>query len=313
MLGGEGLTMVAAARLIGPAFGILLSAALIGAPAATGATSGRVADLRGEVVDETPGSDGQGIAVTVLQTDLTAEADASGRFELRNVPCGEQTLRFVKEGYLDHFEVVDVRAGAEPMRQSFRISFEKGFEGTLTLPPDSEGSIVTSLKGQPVAGASIVVKENASGAVRATATSAADGRFALTRLTPLENVAIAVTHPDHEPETMTFYVVPRGENTPTIYLRALRWGTIAGHVTDARTGEPLAARVEARGSELETYTDSSGRFELYAPEGTYELEIGASSDYERKHMTGVVVRENQKTDTPVKMEHAAPGNVPASQ
>ena len=55
--------------------------------------------------DATPLS---GVTVTLRGTTLATQADASGRFELKNVPPGNQVLRFSKSGYASA-AVTDVR------------------------------------------------------------------------------------------------------------------------------------------------------------------------------------------------------------
>ncbi len=64
--------------------------------------------VSGQVVSTWDGTPLSGVVVTVRGTTLAAQTDASGRFELKNVPPGDQVLRFSKSGYAAA-SVTDVR------------------------------------------------------------------------------------------------------------------------------------------------------------------------------------------------------------
>ncbi|TAK95815.1 MAG: hypothetical protein EPO07_15075, partial [Verrucomicrobia bacterium] len=85
----------------------LLSLALVGvlAPAVVAQESGIVSGL---VVSSWDGAPLGGATVTVRGTTLAAQTSTSGRFELKNVPPGDQVLRFSKSGFAA-VAVTDVR------------------------------------------------------------------------------------------------------------------------------------------------------------------------------------------------------------
>src|SRR5262245_2144924 len=78
---------------------------LVFAPLAGAQEFGSVA---GVVVSTWDGTALSAVTVTVRGTTLAAQTDASGRYELKNVPPGDQVLRFSKSGYAAA-TVTDVR------------------------------------------------------------------------------------------------------------------------------------------------------------------------------------------------------------
>ncbi|MCS7337430.1 MAG: TonB-dependent receptor [Verrucomicrobiae bacterium] len=74
----------------------LAALVVLGAVPAFSQDSGAVA---GVVVNTWDGSALPGVVVTVRGTTLAAQTDASGRYELKNVPPGEHVLRFSKPGF----------------------------------------------------------------------------------------------------------------------------------------------------------------------------------------------------------------------
>jgi outer membrane receptor protein involved in Fe transport len=71
---------------------LLLFATLIARAQENGAVSG-------VVVSTWDGTPLAGVTITVRGTTLAAQTDSTGRFELKNVPPGDQVLRFSKSGY----------------------------------------------------------------------------------------------------------------------------------------------------------------------------------------------------------------------
>jgi hypothetical protein len=64
--------------------------------------------VSGVVVSTWDGAPLVGAVVTVRGTTLAAQTDASGRYELKGIPPGDQVLRFSKSGYAS-VVVTDVR------------------------------------------------------------------------------------------------------------------------------------------------------------------------------------------------------------
>ena len=64
--------------------------------------------VSGQVVSTWDGTALPSVVVTVRGTTLATRTDANGRFELKNVPLGDQVLRFSKSGFASAV-VTDVR------------------------------------------------------------------------------------------------------------------------------------------------------------------------------------------------------------
>jgi len=100
-------------RILGPALQVaidfqgwfLITAVILVASHAVAQESGIVSGL---VVSAWDGTPLPGVAVTVRGTTLAAQTEANGRYELRNVPSGDQVLRFSKSGFATAV-VTDVR------------------------------------------------------------------------------------------------------------------------------------------------------------------------------------------------------------
>src|SRR5215216_709975 len=77
------------------AFGIILSILLFGL-AASAQESGTISGI---VVNTWDGAPLPSVIVTVRGTTLATQTDATGRYELKNVPPGDQVLRFSRSGF----------------------------------------------------------------------------------------------------------------------------------------------------------------------------------------------------------------------
>src|SRR5438552_7750795 len=88
------LVTSAATRFVGAwAAGAVL---LLGALGASGQEAGTIS---GVVVNTWDGTPLPNVIVSVRGTTLATQTDANGRFELKNVPAGDQVLRFSKSGF----------------------------------------------------------------------------------------------------------------------------------------------------------------------------------------------------------------------
>jgi iron complex outermembrane receptor protein len=84
---------------------MVLALAFFVASEACGQEGGSVA---GTVVSTWDGTPLPSVAVSVRGTTLATQTDASGKYELKNVPPGDQVLRFSKPGFAS-VVVTDVR------------------------------------------------------------------------------------------------------------------------------------------------------------------------------------------------------------
>lgn len=88
-------------------------AALLGVLFLVSTTAGNAQEtglgtVAGTVVNTWDGAPLSAVVITVRGTTLATQSDASGRFELKNVPVGDQVLRFSKSGFASAI-VTDVR------------------------------------------------------------------------------------------------------------------------------------------------------------------------------------------------------------
>ncbi len=74
-------------------------------------------------------------------------------------------------------------------------------------------------------------------------------------------------------------------------------GTVAGRVTDASTGSPIAGAHVATGDGHSATTDASGHYSLSLPVGTYDVTASAFG-YASRTVTGVVVEDGQTVSEP---------------
>src|SRR5690606_27235857 len=91
---------------------------------------------------------------------------------------------------------------------------------------------------------------------------------------PRTVVRVTATAPDHEPQGFDALVVANGDDPLEFRLAPTRLGEVAGIVTDAATGAPIAyVEVGVEGSTfLTTVTDGDGSYRLLAvPAGTHTL------------------------------------------
>lgn len=98
--------------------GVSLALALFAAPAAaqqTGALAGAVTDAR-------TGDPVVGVAVQAVEANQYVLTNADGRFLLRNVPVGEQTIRLSKLGYATLEQTVTITTGTTT--QNFEVAEE---------------------------------------------------------------------------------------------------------------------------------------------------------------------------------------------
>jgi len=152
--------------------------------------SGTVAGVVVSSWDATPLS---GVTVTVRGTTLAVQADANGRFTLKNVPPGEQVLRFSKSGFAaavvtevhvvpgqtttvngnlrpEFFELEEYEVTAEEFaEQTEKIIFERQQSGSMV---DAIGSEQFSKLGSGDAGAIVA---------RVTGVSVVGGKYAVVR------------------------------------------------------------------------------------------------------------------------------------
>lgn len=91
-----------------PLFRIIMAVAVLVAASSVTVEAQARGSLAGTVVDDTDGSPLEGAVVSVLETELSAEADDEGRFLLPGVPAGAVTVKVEHAGYSAVVERVEV-------------------------------------------------------------------------------------------------------------------------------------------------------------------------------------------------------------
>lgn len=128
---------------------------------------------------------------------------------------------------------------------------------------------VSSVAGDPLAGATVRASEHGGGATAAAQTGA-DGSWSLAvspGLYDLEAMAFG-----YAPGVATGLSVLTGTVTTRDFaLALLPTGVVEGHVTATDNGDPLAAVVRALGTPVTTTASLSGSYSLTLPSGTYTL------------------------------------------
>lgn len=179
--------------LTGRGRGWLVIICWLGLLLATAAKAQESGAVSGAVVSTWDGTPLAGVTVTVRGTTLAVQADAAGRFELKNVPSGEQTLRFSKSGFAaatvtevrvlpgqtttvngnlrpEFYDLEEYEVTAEEFSgQTEKIIFERQQSGSMV---DAIGSEQFSKLGSGDAGAIVA---------RVTGVSVVGGKYAVVR------------------------------------------------------------------------------------------------------------------------------------
>lgn len=149
--------------------------------------------VAGVVVSTWDGSPLPGVTITVRGTTLATQTDAGGKFELKNVPTGDQVLRFSKAGYAAAV-VTDVRVllgQSSTVNGNLRPEFYEMEEYEVTAEEftDQTAQILETRKDASALmegiGADFMSKVGAGDAAEAlskvSGASIADGKFAVIR------------------------------------------------------------------------------------------------------------------------------------
>jgi uncharacterized membrane protein len=211
--------------------------------------------VRGIIV----GRDGAGVAgATVRVAGAEGETDASGLFELAEVPVGTHQLRVTAPGHVEAVQQITVtEEGAGP---EVRVALTPAI-GTIRgriLRPD----------GAPLDGATVRYGEHET-------MTDGSGRFEL-RDVPMGQGQITVEALGFVTGTSAVDVAAGGEAEVEVSLeRALPAGQIRGQVLSF-DGTPVAqARIRVEGSDIELTTGDDGQFQTDVPPGDYTVVIEA--------------------------------------
>jgi outer membrane receptor protein involved in Fe transport len=177
----------------GAAYGLRVLVALLLFCAAPFAGAQGLGTVSGVVVSTWDGTPLPGVVVTLRGTTMATQTDASGRFQLANVPSGDQVLRFSKSGFAAAV-VTDVRVLAGQSTtvngnlrpefysmEEFEVTAEEFTEQTQEILFERQQSLTFS----DSMGSDFLSKVGAGDAAEAlskvTGTTIVDGKFAVIR------------------------------------------------------------------------------------------------------------------------------------
>jgi hypothetical protein len=224
-----------------------------------GATTGTV---QGKITDAATGQALGGATVSV-NGNPGATTDATGQYQISNVPAGVITLEATAAGYT-------TVSGAGNLGAGDLMVFSPALAATSGSPDTSsnlQGIVTSAATGQPLAGVMITV----SGSNTLDATTDSQGEYKLTGLAS-GAITLTATLSGYDTVAAEANVYPRNSITfsPEMYLTSstpagVNTAGITGIVMDAGSNAPLAnTRIEANynGISETLQSGSDGRFSL---------------------------------------------------
>jgi len=200
--------------------------------------------VEGFVLDSISGEPIPWASVTVLEIGRTFPVNASGYYRIPLDP-GTYTLVFEAWGY-----------------ESVNVTVEVVLlNGTIT------GLVYNALTNDPIAGANVTVLE-----LGITTQTDVSGSYEIS--VPPGTYTLEAVASGYQPATQLVSVDEAEVVIVNFGLYPLGNGTIAGHVYDAVTNNPIVDAVVwtyVDSTPVYTYTDSEGYYELSVPSGTYTV------------------------------------------
>ncbi|MBV9495001.1 MAG: carboxypeptidase regulatory-like domain-containing protein, partial [Acidobacteria bacterium] len=212
--------------------------------------------IQGTVTNGQTGQPLPGATVTITYngTTVTTTTDSNGHYNFPNVPSEVPVT--VTISHPDY--------GTQP---PYTVTLPPGGNDTRTtgltpLPGTINGTILDGGTSQPLAGATVVLRDG-NGQVVGTTTTDSSGHYTFPNLPP-GNYTIEMSAPGYQTSTVSQTVGPNQTVTRSDSLTP-NPGTVNGTVTDALTGAPLAGAtvtITQNGNTLTTTTDANGRYSL---------------------------------------------------
>jgi len=200
--------------------------------------------VEGFVLDEITSEPVPWATVTVVEIDQTFKVNATGGFKIPLDP-GNYTLVFSAWGYENVTITVEVVL----------------LNGTIT------GLVYDALTGDPIVGANVTVIE-----LNITVQTDENGVYEVS--VPPGTYNLLAEASGYQPGTATVTVDEAELVVVDFALYPLGNGTIAGHVYDVSTGDPIEDAVVwtyVNGELVYNFTDATGYYELSVPSGTYDV------------------------------------------
>lgn len=222
--------------------------------------------LEGTVRDAVSGQTIGGARIQIA--GHAASSDASGRFSIERIPAGTVNLVVSKSLFEGHQSSLEI----EPAQQrTVTVDLQPITYGTVV------GEVIDADTRTPLAGAVVEVAGR-------KLTSDESGQFRLERVSA-GDLLVNAAAPKYQPGSQRTTLAAGGEASLTIPLTPIKVGRVAGIVTDAKTGQPIAGvRISLRGETRESGAD--GAFEFVEVLAGAQAVTARHADYSDGSATG---------------------------
>jgi Carboxypeptidase regulatory-like domain len=259
------------------------------------------------------GADGKPVRTAQVYCGFfKARTDKTGRYEIKLIPIGEQTLSVQASSHRPASVPVVIEAGKTTdadIDLEYKESGDVSLNGTV-LGPDG--------KGVPDVTVYVIVSGRRGGGTVRSARTDEGGRYAMESLPDRlysANVRIQASRMGYRAANVTF---PDGLTSNTVDLTLpMRMTRLKLSVLDAVSGEPQTrCRFEAKDAETGkrgagfSSRSETGAYETWIAPGTYEFLVEAP-DHE-PHAARVVVPDEETLEYPVKLSREGDAGVEIS-
>jgi 5-hydroxyisourate hydrolase-like protein (transthyretin family) len=232
-----------------------------------------VVALRGLVTIAVNGQPIAGATVTAVQAGRSATTDADGRYRLSDLLLGGYFVQVSAPGFQAASRSGVVVQGGMTTQADFSLNPLSSLSGTVT----------NRATGRPLAGALVVASVPGLSGPGGFMITGPDGRYNFSNLQPFEyTVEVSAEDRGFQPVSRTVAVAPGAAVVQDFVLTGP--GAIAGTVTNASTGQPIAgatiAVVAVFSFDPVAISDADGRYLAeFLAEGTYVLRVSAPGGF----------------------------------
>jgi len=222
--------------------------------------------LSGNVTDRTSNNPIAGVTVSYSGGSTTTAAN--GDYALADVLPGEQLITFSRVGY------------ATIRRTQPVIGGEAATLNAVLDPPGTiNGKVTDSATDSAISGATILYDGGST-------TTNGSGNYTITGI-PAGSQSLIASADGYASSAAQNVTVPANSSVTANIVLTAKPSFIAGELHDSLTGELVAGATVTTGSNSAT-TDSLGRYQIFVPSGTYNLNVIKSGYISTVH-NGVIV------------------------
>jgi len=209
----------------------------------------------------TSAKDGSAIVgATVTDGTRTATTDATGTYNIADVPAGTYQVTVSKSGYYSSSMTVTVVSGGSAVA-NFSLN---EIPGTIT------GTVTSARDGSPIMGVTV------TDGTRTTATDAA-GTYTITNVPP-GSYHVTASKSGYYSSSLAATVLSGTATVANFSLSEIP-GAITGSVTSARYGSAIVGAIVTDGTRTTT-TDATGKYTIAnVPPGSYQVTASKSGYY----------------------------------